>query len=102
MAWSNSVRYGITHDESVLRLHPDDATAAALTTGDAATVTSQHGALHVTVELDEKVRRGVVSLVHGRIGASPGTLLSTRADVDPLTTMPQASGVPVTIAAAHR
>jgi anaerobic selenocysteine-containing dehydrogenase len=102
MAWSNSVRYGAGTDNTVLRLHPADAAAAGLASGDAATVTSEHGALDVTVEIDEHVRVGVVSLVHGRRGASPGSLLSTRADVDPLTTMPRASGVPVRVEVAPR
>jgi anaerobic selenocysteine-containing dehydrogenase len=102
MAWSNSVRYGVTTENTVLRLHPADAGAAGLASGDAATVTSEHGALDVTVMIDDKVRVGVVSLVHGRRDASPGSLLSTSADVDPLTTMPHASGVPVRIEATHR
>jgi formylmethanofuran dehydrogenase subunit D len=102
MAWSNSVRYGVTTENTVLRLHPDDAAAAGLAGGDAATVTSEHGALDVTVALDENVRVGVASLVHGRRDASPGSLLSTRAAVDPLTTMPHASGVPVRVEATRR
>jgi anaerobic selenocysteine-containing dehydrogenase len=102
MAWSNSVRYGATTEHTVLRLHPADAATAGLAHGDAATVTSAHGALDVTVVLDERVRVGVVSLVHGRRDASPGSLLSTRAEVDPLTTMPHASGVPVRVEATHR
>jgi formate dehydrogenase len=102
MAWSNSVRYGITSEHAVLRLHPTDAADAGLANGDAATVTSEHGALDVTVVLDDHVRVGVVSLVHGRRGASPGSLVSTRAEVDPLTTMPHASGVPVRVEATHR
>ena len=102
MAWSNSIRYGATTEETVLRLHPDDAATAGLASGDIATVTSEHGALDVTVAIDDKVRAGVVSLVHGRRAASPGALLSTRADVDPLTTMPHASGVLVRVEATPR
>jgi predicted molibdopterin-dependent oxidoreductase YjgC len=86
----------------VLRLHPTDAAAAGLADGDTATVTSEHGLLEVTVALDDHVRVGVVSLVHGRRGQSPGALVSTRAEVDPLTTMPRASGVPVRVEATHR
>jgi hypothetical protein len=71
MAWSNSVRYGATTQDTVLRLHPADAATAGLASGDAATVTSEHGALDVTVLIDDNVRVGVVSLVHGRRGASP-------------------------------
>ena len=100
MAWSNSVRYGAHGEETVVKLHPSDAAAAGLADGDPVTVTSEHGALTVTVAVDEKVRAGVVSLVHGRRGRSPGSLLSSTAEVDPLTTMPHASGVVVTVAPA--
>jgi len=65
--------------------------------GGSATVTTAHGALEVVVVTDARVRRGVVSMVHGRRDESPGVLLSAREGIDPLTTMPHASGVPVTI-----
>jgi hypothetical protein len=39
-----------------------------------------------------------VSVTHGHTDANPGRLTSARHDVDPLTAMPLASGVPVTIA----
>ena len=48
---------------------------------------------------DDHVRPGVVSMTHGR-SASPGSLISRLVDVDPLTAMPLASGVAVTIASA--
>jgi hypothetical protein len=63
------------------------------------TVTSEHGTLTATAMLDEGVRPGVVSMTHGRPERSPGRLTSGVADVDPLTTMPLASGLTVTIAA---
>ncbi len=97
MAWSNSVRYGADDRPTELRLHPDDAGAAGLDDGSSATVTTGHGALDVVVVTDARVRPGVASMVHGRRDESPGVLLSTREGVDPLTTMPHASGVPVTI-----
>ena len=65
-------------------------------------VTSEHGALVVTVAVDGASARGVVSMVHGRRGPAPGALLSALVDVDPLTTMPHASGVPVRIEAQDR
>jgi hypothetical protein len=46
------------------------------------------------------VRAGVVSVTHGRLAASPGSLTSSHVDVDLVTTMPRASGVPVTIGRA--
>jgi anaerobic selenocysteine-containing dehydrogenase len=96
MAWSNSVRYG-DGNPPVVRLHPVDATAAGVTDGDLAEVRSAHGALEASVLADPSVRAGVVSITHGRRDASPGRLTSNRAEVDPLTAMPRASGVPVSV-----
>ena len=67
--------------------------------GDAATVVSEHGVVDVTILVDDRIRAGVVTLVHGRRGHSPGRLTSARAEVDPLTTMPHTSGVPVRVEA---
>jgi anaerobic selenocysteine-containing dehydrogenase len=99
MAWSNSVRYGADDDAARLRVHPDDATAAGVADGGPATVFSQHGSVDVTIVVDDRMRAGVVSLVHGRRGHSPGNLTSARLDVDPLTTMPRASALPVRLEA---
>jgi predicted molibdopterin-dependent oxidoreductase YjgC len=98
MAWSNSVRYGTDDERARLRVHPTDAADAGLVDGDAAVVVSEHGAVDVTVVVDERMRTGVVSLVHGRRGHSPGSLTSRVLDVDPLTTMPRASALPVRMA----
>ena len=38
-------------------------------------------------------------MTHGRRDASPGSLTSATVDVDPLTAMPLASGLPVTLTA---
>ena len=97
MAWSNSVRYGGKGDEPLARLHPVDANAADVARGDRVTITSEHGTVTTTVEVDPNVCEGVVSLTHGHAAQSPGRLTSSRVGVDPLTTMPQASGVPITI-----
>jgi anaerobic selenocysteine-containing dehydrogenase len=97
MAWSNSARYGADDTHARLRLHPSDATHAGVIDGDAAVVVSEHGAVDVTVVVDERMRAGVVSLVHGRRGHSPGRLTSCLADVDPLTTMPRTSALPVRV-----
>jgi anaerobic selenocysteine-containing dehydrogenase len=99
MAWSNSVRYGADDTRPRLRLHPDDADDAGVVDGDGAVVVSEHGTVEVTVVVDERLRAGVVSLVHGRRGHSPGNLTSSVTDVDPLTTMPRASALPVRIEA---
>lgn len=52
-----------------LRIHPDDARALFLATGDAAQCQTERGSINVTVEIDEAVRPGVVTLPHG-YGAS--------------------------------
>ena len=94
MGWSNSVRYGGTGLEPVARVNPADAPADGLTS---ITLRSPHGAVTVSAAVDDLVRPGVVSVTHGRAAQSPGLLTSSRVDIDPLTTMPRASGVPVTI-----
>jgi anaerobic selenocysteine-containing dehydrogenase len=97
MGWVNSVRYGGPESPPLVRLHPDDADRAGLASGGPAAVRSAHGSLTATVAVDDKVRPGVVSITHGRRGHSPGELTSSVDGVDPLTAMPQASGVPVTV-----
>ncbi len=87
------------HTPARLHLHPADAADAGVGDGDAATVVSEHGVVDVTVVVDERIRAGVVTLVHGRRGHSPGQTDSARAEVDPLTTMPRTSGVPVRVEA---
>jgi anaerobic selenocysteine-containing dehydrogenase len=99
MAWSNSVRYGGDDEQPRLLVHPDDATACGVHGGEHATVMSEHGAVEVTVVVDDRMRPGVVSLGHGRRGHSPGRLTSAHVDVDLLTTMPRASAVPVRVEA---
>ena len=97
MAWSNSVRYGIERQQSVLRLNRTDADAAGLLDGDVATVRTAHGAVSAVVTIDDHVRSGVASLTHGDVAAGPGHLTSSHHDVDRLTTMPHASGFAVTV-----
>jgi anaerobic selenocysteine-containing dehydrogenase len=97
MAWSNSIRYAGSGAEPVARLHPDDAAAAGVRDGATATVSSAHGAVTAIVSVDANVRPGAISVTHGRSDANPGRLTSSHIDVDRLTTMPRASGLPVTV-----
>jgi anaerobic selenocysteine-containing dehydrogenase len=55
--------------DGALRIHPDDARALFLKNGDIAECRTARGALEVTVEIDDALRRGVVTLPHG-YGAS--------------------------------
>ena len=98
MGWSNSVRYGGAGLEPVARVHPSDAARCNVSDGAHAVVTSPHGSIRVVVAVEGNVRAGVVSVTHGHADQSPGELTSSRAGVDPLTTMPHASGLPVTLA----
>jgi anaerobic selenocysteine-containing dehydrogenase len=100
LRWINSVTYGGEGREPVVRMHPDDLAAAGVPDGGRAHVASAHGAVDVPAVADPGIRRGVVSMTHGRRGASPGSLVSRLVDVDPLTAMPRASALPVTVAPA--
>jgi anaerobic selenocysteine-containing dehydrogenase len=100
MAWSNSVRYAGEGVEPVLRLHPDDAARLVLDDGGRSTVASAHGEVVAVLAVDAGVRPGTASLTHGRTSSPAGVLTSATVDVDPLTTMPLASGLPVTVTRA--
>lgn len=99
VAWSNSIRYAGQGDEPGLRLHPVDAEALGVAGAARVRVTSAHGSIEVAAALDERVRPGTVSLTHGRGDSPSGRLTSSTVDVDPLTAMPLASGLPVTVTA---
>jgi len=58
-AWRKVDKHG------ALRMHPDDADALSLANGDIAQCTTERGMLEVTVEIDDALRRGVVTLPHG-------------------------------------
>jgi anaerobic selenocysteine-containing dehydrogenase len=81
--------------ESVVRLHPEDATRRGIADGDRVRITSAHGHMDAVLRLDPAVRRGTVSVNHGRYNAPVAALTSAAADIDPLTGMPWASALPV-------
>jgi anaerobic selenocysteine-containing dehydrogenase len=54
-------------------VHPDDAIARGLGSGDEATVTSEAGSVVATVEISDEICAGVVSLPHGFGHSRPGT-----------------------------
>ena len=81
----------------MLRLHPVDAKRVGLVDGDRADVTSEHGTMTAIVAVDANVRAGVASVTHSIPGGGPGRLTSSTVGVDPLTGMPLASGVAVSI-----
>ncbi|HET9694356.1 MAG TPA: molybdopterin-dependent oxidoreductase [Steroidobacteraceae bacterium] len=91
--------------DGVMRMHPEDAAALGLADGIRAVVESDRGRLEVTVEIDDGVRRGVVTLPHGygatyagRGPIGPAINRLTASDhCDPFTKTPYHKYVPVTI-----
>ncbi|MCY6411123.1 molybdopterin-dependent oxidoreductase [Acinetobacter sp. VNH17] len=86
-----------------LRINPEDALQLGVETGQILQCISEHGAIQVTVELDDGMRKGVVSLPHGYglrygnsepIGPQINRLTSTR-HCDPLSKTPYHKYVPV-------
>ena len=94
-AWSNSVRFAGDGSEPVVMLHPDEARSRQISSGDWVAITSAHGSLVATVGVDPTICRGAVSVTHGHPGSLTGGLTSSSIDVDPLTAMPRASGLPI-------
>ncbi|MDC0661116.1 molybdopterin-dependent oxidoreductase [Marinobacter sp. SS21] len=88
-----------------MRMHPNDAEALALTTGDQARCRSAWGSIEVVIEVDDSVRTGMVTLPHGygmrfRDSAPIGPELNrlTGSDhCDPLSRTPFHKYVPVQI-----
>jgi len=82
-------------------LNPADAAGAGVTDGAAVRVATGPGRSVVGVaRLDDSIRRGALSIPHGREAPNVSDLLSGSELVDALTGMPTYSAVPVTISAA--
>ena len=94
-----------TDRDGAMRMHPDDATALGLGDGARAVCTSARGALEVTIQLDDSVRVGMVTLPHGygmryQDGAPNGPQLNrlTAAEhCDPIAKTPFHKHVPVRV-----
>lgn len=89
--------------EGALRIHPEDATNLNVAVGDQLKCISQHGEIQVTVDFDEGMRKGVVSLPHGYgmrfqggepIGPQLNLLVSGE-HCDPLSKTPYHKYVPI-------
>ncbi|WP_043969867.1 molybdopterin-dependent oxidoreductase [Acinetobacter sp. NBRC 110496] len=89
--------------EGRLRINPEDAQIFGVETGQMLHCISEHGKIQVTVELDEGMRKGVVSLPHGYglryrggepIGPQLNRLTSSQ-HCDPLSKTPYHKYVPV-------
>jgi len=90
-----------------MRIHPEDAAALGLGNGGKAICASATGEIDVVVEIDDSVRRGMVTLPHGyglryKDNAPVGPAinrLTTGAHCDPLTRTPYHKYVPVRLRA---
>ena len=95
----------------VLQVHPSDAEAHCIRSGDRVRVTSRVGVVEVPAEVTEEVMRGVISLPHGYGHGAPGIRLKVAAEhagasindltdpdeIDPLSGTAVLSGVPVRV-----
>lgn len=91
--------------QGAMRMHPEDAAGLGLADGGAAVVRSAKGALEVTLELDDGIRRGVVTLPHGYGASFDGkgpigpaiNRLTASEHCDPFTKTPYHKHVPVQV-----
>lgn len=86
-------------ETATVAVHPDDAAAAGVVDGSRVTVRSAHGSCTGPVRLDATMRPGVVHVPHAWDAPGVG-YLTDDIDVDPLTGMPQCTGLPVQITPA--
>lgn len=94
-----------TDPDGAMRMHPDDARARGLKQGSRAICTSDTGEIEITIELDDALRPGMVTLPHGygmRYGGGnpvgPQINRLTASDhCDPLARTPYHKHVPVSV-----
>ncbi len=111
---SNLERMHRRRSGNPLAIHPDDARHRGLHNGDEVVVSSAHGEVLTTIELDPELMAGVVAMVHGgghelsprlgvasrQPGANPNALLpSGPGSYEPLSSQAHMTGIPVDIAA---
>jgi anaerobic selenocysteine-containing dehydrogenase len=94
-----------TDPHGAMRMHPSDAAELGLTQGARARCTSDRGSIEVVVEIDDSVRRGMVTLPHGygmRYAGGPAigpelNRLTSASHCDPRTKTPFHKYVPVDV-----
>jgi len=111
-SWSHNLPSLVTgRMRCVLYIHPADAGAQQIQSGDRVKVTSRVGSVEVPAELTEDVLQGVVSLPHGYGHRAPGIQLRVAtehagasindltdpAEIDPLSGTAVLSGIPVRV-----
>ena len=107
----NSPRLAKGPDRCTAMIHPDDAAARGIATGDQVRVSSRVGAVQLAAEVSEDVMPGVISIPHGFGQDKPGTRLSVAAKrpgvslndltdpaaMDPISGNAVLNGTPVTL-----
>jgi anaerobic selenocysteine-containing dehydrogenase len=83
-------------DRCTLLVHPEDAVARGLVTGDRARLASGTGAVEVPVEVTASVRVGVVSLPHGW-GRTSANDVTSEYHLDALSGNAAFNGLPVIV-----
>lgn len=78
-------------------LHPQDAAAHGIETGDRVRVTTDSGEIVLVAHVSATIRPGVASIPHGHESANVNLLTSVQS-VDAMTGMVLYSGIPITIA----
>jgi anaerobic selenocysteine-containing dehydrogenase len=97
---TNSTVYvspGISRDLPQVSVNPEDAARLGLRDGDRAQVLSDFGKVSADVHIDGRLRGGVISMAHGWHEANVCQLTSATQGVDPLTTQPQMTALPVSL-----
>jgi anaerobic selenocysteine-containing dehydrogenase len=112
----NSLRMVKGRDRCTLLMHPRDAEARGLSSGQLVTLRSRAGSVEAPLQLTERIMPGVVSLPHGFGHAREGVQLSVASrhpgvsvndvtdelDVDTLSGTAILNGVPVEVSASTR
>ncbi len=95
-------------------LHPDDAAALGLASGELVEIRSQRASIRAVVGIDPSLRRGLVSMTHSwgdvpecddrvrEIGANTGRLSAVDSDYERYTGLPRMSNIPVSLGVPER
>jgi anaerobic selenocysteine-containing dehydrogenase len=97
---TNSTAYvspDISRELPQVHVSREDAALQGLKDGDRAEVLSDFGKVSAEVHVDGRLRRGVISMSHGWHEANVCELTSAVQGVDPLTTQPQMTALPVSL-----
>jgi anaerobic selenocysteine-containing dehydrogenase len=97
---TNSTRYvssSVSRDLPHVHINSYDAEHRGLQDGNRVQVVSQFGKVSAEVHIDNRLRRGVISMSQGWHEANVSHLTSATSGVDPLTTQPQMTALQVSL-----